>query len=57
MSILFHASSLTKKFGKKEGIKMKLERIVVIALITTYLTVIVLGLTAINPEALSGMLG
>jgi hypothetical protein len=57
MSILLHASSLTKKFGKKEGIKMKLERIGAIAVITTYIAVIVLGLTAINPEAINGMLG
>ena len=57
MSILLHASSPIKKFGKKEGIKMKLERIGIIAVITIYVTVIVLGLTAINSEAVNGMLG
>ena len=56
MSILY-TPWMTKKFGKKEGIKMKLERIGIIALITTYVTVTVLGLTAINPEAVNGMLG
>ena len=43
-------------FSKKEGIKMKLERIGVIALITIVVTVIVLGFSAINPEV-NGMLG
>jgi hypothetical protein len=57
MSILLHLSSPTKEFGKKEGIKMKLVRIGTIAVITIYVTVTVLGLTAINPEAVRGMLG
>ena len=57
MSILLHTTWMTKKFGKKEGNKMKLERIVAIAVITIYVTVTVLGLTAINPEVISGMLG
>lgn len=56
MSILLQTSRMTKKFSKKEGIKMKLERIGVIALITIVVTVIVLGFTAINPEV-NGMLG
>ena len=57
MSILLHPPWMTKKFGKKEGNKMKLEQIVAIAVITIYVTVTVLGLTAINPEVISGMLG
>lgn len=57
MSILLHSSSPTKKFNKKEAIKMKLEQVVAIAVITIYVTVTVLGLTAINPEVVSGMLG
>ncbi len=57
MSILLHPSSPTKKFNKKEAIKMKLEQIAAIAVITIYVTVTVLGLTAINPEVVSGMLG
>lgn len=56
MSILLQTSRMTKKFSKKEGIKMKLERIGVTALITILVTVIVLGFTAINPEV-NGMLG
>ena len=56
MSILLQTSRMTKKFSKKEGIKMKLERIGVIALITIVVTVIVLGFSAINPEV-NGMLG
>lgn len=57
MSILLHPSSPTKKFNKKEAIKMKLEQVAAIAVITIYVTVTVLGLTAINPEVVSGMLG
>ena len=57
MSILLHAPWMTKKFGKKERFKTKLARIAFIAVITVYVTVTVLGLTAINPEAFSGMLG
>ncbi|MGB5090443.1 MAG: hypothetical protein WBN72_05805 [Nitrososphaeraceae archaeon] len=56
MSISLHPSSPTKKFNKKEAIKMKLEQIAAIAVITIYVTVTVLGL-AINPEVVSGMLG
>lgn len=56
MSILLQTSRMTKMFSKKEGIKMKLERIGVIALITIVVTVIVLGFSAINPEV-NGMLG
>jgi len=48
---------MTKKFGKKEGIKMKIERIGAVALITILVTVTVLGFTAINPEVINGMLG
>lgn len=57
MSILLHPSSPTKKFNKKEAIKMKLEQIAGIAVITIYVTVTVLGLTAINPEVVNGMMG
>ena len=57
MSILLHPSSSTKKFNKKEAIKMKLEQIAGIAVITIYVTVTVLGFTAINPEVINGMLG
>ena len=57
MSILLHSSSPTKKFNKKEAIKMKLAQVAAIAVITIYVTVTVLGLTAINPEVVSGMLG
>jgi hypothetical protein len=57
MSILLQTSWITKKFGKKEGIKMKLERIGAVALITILVTVTVLGFTAINPEVINGMLG
>lgn len=56
MSILLHTPWMTKKFSKKEGIKMKLERIGAVALITILVTVTVLGFTAINPEV-NGMLG
>ena len=56
MSILVHASWITKKSSKKEGIKTKLERIGALALIATLVTVIVLGFTSINPEV-SGMVG
>lgn len=57
MSILLHPSSPTKKFNKKEAIKMKLEQIAAIAVITIYVTVTVLGLTAINPEVVNRMMG
>jgi hypothetical protein len=57
MSILLHPSSSTKKFNKKEAIKIKLEQIAAIAVITIYVTVTVLGLTAINPEVVNGMMG
>ena len=57
MSILLHTSLMTKKFSKEEGIKMKLERIGAVALITILVTVTVLGLTAINPEVVNGMMG
>jgi hypothetical protein len=57
MSILLQTSWMTKKFSKKEGIKMKLERICAVALITILVTVTVLGFTAINPEVINGMLG
>jgi hypothetical protein len=57
MSILLQTSWMTKKFSKKEGIKMKLERIGTVALITILVTVTVLGFTAINPEVINGMLG
>jgi hypothetical protein len=57
MSILLNPSSPTKKFNKKEAIKIKLEQIVTIAVITIYATVTVLALTAINPEVVNGMLG
>jgi hypothetical protein len=57
MSILLHPSSPTKKFNKKEAIKMRLEHIAAIAVITIYVTVTVLGLTAINPEVVNGMMG
>jgi len=57
MSILLQTSRMTKKFGKKEGIKMKIERIGAVALITILVTVTVLGFTAINPEVINGMLG
>ena len=52
MSILLHTPWMTKNFGKKERIKMKLGRIVVISVITIYVAVTVLGL-AINPETFS----
>ena len=48
---------MTKKFSKKEGIKMKLEGICAVALITILVTVTILGFTAINPEVINGMLG
>jgi hypothetical protein len=57
MSILLHPSSPTKKFNKKETIKMRLEQIAAIAVITIYVTVTVLGLTAINPEVVNGLMG
>ncbi len=57
MSILLNPSSPTKKFNKKEAIKMKLEQIATIVVITIYVTVTVLGLTAINLEVVNGMLG
>ena len=57
MSILLQTSWMTKKFSKKEGIKMKLERIGAVALITILVTVTVLGFTVINPEVINGMLG
>ena len=57
MSILLHSSWMAKKFGIKDRIKTKLARIVVIAVITAYVTITILGLTAINQEAFSGMLG
>jgi hypothetical protein len=57
MSILLHHSSPTKKFNKKEAIKMKLEKIAALAVITIYVTVTVLGLTAINPEVVNRMMG
>ena len=57
MSILLQTAWMTKKFGKKEAIKMKLERIGAVALITILVTVTVLGFTAINPEVINGMLG
>jgi hypothetical protein len=57
MSILLQTSWMTKKFGKKEAIKMKLERIGAVALITILVTVTILGFTAINPEVINGMLG
>jgi hypothetical protein len=57
MSILLQTSWMTKKFSKKEGIKMKLERIGAVALIAILVTVTVLGFTAINPEVINGMLG
>ena len=57
MSILLQTSWMTKKFNKKEGIKMKLERICAVALITILVTVTILGFTAINPEVINGMLG
>ena len=57
MSILLQTSWMTKKFSKKEGIKMKLERIGTVSLITILVTVTVLGFTAINPEVINGMLG
>lgn len=57
MSILLHTSWMAKKFGIKDRIKTKLARIVVIAVITAYVTITILGLTAINQEAFSGMLG
>ena len=57
MSILLHTSWMTKKFSKKEGIKMKLERIGAVALISILVTVTIVGFTAINPEVVNGMLG
>lgn len=57
MSILLKIPRMTKKFGIKDRIKTKIGRIVVIAIVTAYVTVTVLGLTAINPGAFSGMLG
>jgi hypothetical protein len=36
---------------------MKLEKIAALAVITIYVTVTVLGLTAINPEVVNGMMG
>jgi len=48
---------MEKKFGIKDRIKTKLARILIIAVITAYVTITILGLTAINPEAFSGMLG
>jgi hypothetical protein len=57
MSILLQTSWMTKKFSKKERIKMKLERICAVALITILVTVTILGFTAINPEVINGMLG
>jgi hypothetical protein len=57
MGILLNPSSPTKKFNKKEAIKMKLEQIATIAVVSIYVTVTVLGLTAINPEVVNGMLG
>jgi hypothetical protein len=57
MGILLNPSSPTKKCNKKEVIKMKLEQIATIAVITIYVTFTVLGLTAINPEVVNGMLG
>jgi hypothetical protein len=57
MGILLNPSSPTKKFNKKEAIKMKLQQIATIAVITLCVTVTLLGLTAINPEVVNGMLG
>ena len=57
MSILLDTSWMTKKFAKKEGITMKLERIGAVALITILVTVTVIGFTAVNPEVINGMLG
>jgi len=57
MSILLHTPWMTKRFTNKEGIKMKLERIGAVALITILVTVTVIGFTAVNPEVINGMLG
>jgi len=57
MSILLHTSWMTKKIGIKDRIKTKLARILIIAVITAYVTITILGLTTINQEAFSGMLG
>jgi hypothetical protein len=55
MSILLYASSPIKKFSKKEGIKMKLELVIDIAVIAIFVTVTVLGFSGINPEPVAGM--
>jgi hypothetical protein len=52
-----HGGEKMSIFTKKEGIKMKLERIGAVALITILVTVTVMGFTAINPEVINGMLG
>jgi hypothetical protein len=57
MSILLHTSWMTKKICIKDRIKTKLARILIIAVITAYVTITILGLTTINQEAFSGMLG
>ena len=57
MSILLHTPWMTKRFTNKEEIKMKLERIGAVALITMLVTVTVIGFTAVNPEVINGMLG
>jgi len=57
MSILLHTPWMTKRFTNKEEIKMKLERIGAVALITILVTVTVIGFTAVNPEVINGMLG
>jgi hypothetical protein len=57
MNMLLHTPWMAKKFGIKDRIKTKLARILIIAVITAYVTITILGLTAINPEAFSGMLG
>lgn len=57
MSILLRTPWMTKRFTNKEGIKMKLERIGAVALITILVTVTVIGFTAVNPEVINGMLG
>ncbi len=57
MSILSHTSWMTKKIGIKDRIKTKLARILIIAVITAYVTITILGLTTVNQEAFSGMLG
>jgi hypothetical protein len=55
MSILLHTPSPLKRFSKKEGIKLKLELIIEIAVIAIFVTVTVLGFSGINPEPVAAM--